>query len=330
MDIKEILSKYIADKNITDSELKQLRNWLDNNPEVDRMMAEEWNNGDEKETDLQFSAILKKIQKKEDNIQTISLTRKVIIKYQKIAAIILLPVLVLSSYIIADQFYSKPTYFQTAAERGQKSRLVLPDGSIVWLNSDSYIRYPDNFGKKGRSLELVGEAYFEVTKNPRKPFVVEAGEARIKVLGTTFNLKAYPDEDDIETTLFEGKVELTIQPDKENLLPRTVEMQPGESLLYDKTKNQLNYLNFKNDEIIAWTNNQLIFRNDNFENLVKKIERWYNVEIVYDKEKLNKQRLTVELYQGELLDRLLDIIELAMNVDCTMEKDKIIIKPRIK
>jgi len=329
---RELLSRFIANEKCNEQELRRLKTWFESQEsqlEIDRLFLVEWEKNDEKTTSVQFDEIQKTTKITSKN-KVAGAIKTIIQHYQKIAAILLLPIIGISIYVFINQFNSDPIYFQTIAQRGQKSQLTLPDGTKVWLNSDSQIRYSDNFGKKNRSVELTGEAYFEVTKNAHKPFLVKAGEEEVKVLGTRFNIKAYSDETENETTLFEGKIELSIHPLEKNIQPRIITMKPGESLIYNKTENKLRYNNFQNDEVEGWKNNQLIFRNDNFEHLVKKIERWYNVEIIYDKEKLNEERLTVELYQGELLNKLLDIIELAMNVECVSEKDKIYIKAKEK
>ncbi len=325
---KEILSGFLADENTSTEDLKRLKKWLEESDEPHVVLFDEWNKNDSKETDLSFSSVQKGIVKL--NSQEPDLLKRIVTNFQKAAAIIIFPLLVVSLYLFIQQRNTEPVYFETLAERGQKSQLVLPDGTKVWLNSDSKILYPDNFGKRNRSIKLIGEAYFEVKKDAEKPFFIEAEEAGIKVLGTSFNVRAYPEDKEIETTLFEGNIELTINPQNENIAARTLKLKPGESIKFDKTQNVLKYNNQKSDEILAWTNNQLIFRNDNFENLVGKIERWYDVDIVYDKESLDNQRLTVELYQGELLFRLLEIIELAMNVECESKENKIYIKPTEK
>ncbi|WP_319501289.1 FecR domain-containing protein [uncultured Draconibacterium sp.] len=327
---KNILSRFLANEITTHEELDHLKECLSDDREMEQLLREEWDKEHNKETKIQFPHIQGKIKELEKKSLKIPFRKKILISYQKVAAAIVLPLMAFSIYFAVNHFNSEPTYFQTIAECGQKSKIELPDGTKVWLNSDSKIQYPDNFGKHNRSIQLTGEAYFEVTKDVENPFLVEAGEVKVRVLGTRFNLKAYPDEYEIETTLFEGKVELNVQPEAKNIASRVVEMEPGESLIFNKTRNELQFGEFEKEEILAWTNNQLIFRNDNFENLVRKIERWYDVEIVYDKASLNNQRLTVELYQGELLFRLLDIIELAMDVECVSEQNKIYIKAKKK
>lgn len=322
---KKILSRFLVEENISLEDLKKLREWLNKSNEPESVMQEEWDRADTKETNLKFTDIQKEIRKKQvekDNRGNL----RFLLFLQKVAAVLILPVLLFSIYLSYRQFGAEPVFFETTAGRGQKANITLPDGTRVWLNSDTKIIYPDNFGRKNRTVKIFGEAYFEVKKDTKKPFRVEAAEARIKVLGTKFNVRAYPDENEVETTLFEGKVDLTVTPGNENITSRTITMNPGESISFDKSKNVLHYNNFENDEVLGWTNNQLIFRNDSFENLVRKIERWYDVDIVYDKGSLDDHRLTVELYQGELLYRLLDIIELALDVECESKENKIYIK----
>lgn len=332
---KEILSQFVADGACSAEELARLKRWLTEDgsqSEIGKLFLKEWEEKDEKETSVEFQDIQNRIANHQIGKKNPGNPgyRKIVHNYRKVAAVLLIPALFISTLFVLRQFNTETFWFRTAAAFGQKSHLILPDGTQVWLNSGSEISYSDAFGKKDRNVLLTGEAYFEVTKNAHKPFLVKAGEEVVKVLGTRFNIKAYSDETEIETTLFEGKIELSIHPLEKNIQPRIIAMKPGESLIYNKTENKLRYNNFQNDEVEGWKNNQLIFRNDNFEHLVKKIERWYDVEIIYDKEKLNEERLTVELYQGELLNKLLDIIELAMNVECVSEKDKIYIKTREK
>jgi len=329
----KILSRFVAPEFCSQEELKELKKWLSegkNEQEINALFLKEWEKEDEKDTEVKFSEIqnrLKIIQKEKKNF-SINLDGKIFRSFQMVAAILILPLILFLAYTLVHPLDSEPTYFQTATERGQKSNLILPDGTRVWLNSDSQLRYPDNFGRKNRNVELTGEAYFEVSKNKHKPFVVNAGQAEIKVLGTVFNLKSYPDDDEIETTLIEGRIEIKVKSQKEKGIQRKYEMKPGESLIYYTKEDKVKIHEFKKDEIVGWKNNQLIFRDDNFDKLVKKIERWYDVKIIYDQEQLKNQRLTVELYKGERLNRLLEIIELAINVDCKLENDKIYITPK--
>jgi ferric-dicitrate binding protein FerR (iron transport regulator) len=112
--------------------------------------------------------------------------------------------------------------------------------------------------------------------------------------------------------------------------PIEKEVDPGQSLVYSKTDHQLVANKFPQDEINGWKNNQLIFKDDTFSNLVRKVERWYDVKVVYNEKLFNDRRLTVELYEGERLERLMDIISLTLSVDYKYEKGEIILTPKSK
>ncbi|TNF43351.1 MAG: DUF4974 domain-containing protein, partial [Bacteroidetes bacterium] len=318
----------------TEDELRALGKWLENSveqTEIDELFQSDWENSLAIETRLDFQEVLSRIGEtdtKKNKVKT--MFGQIKTNFQKVAAILLLPLLILSGYLIFNQTQSETVWFQTCVARGQKSQIILPDGTQVWINSDSEISYPDNYGKKNRSVRLTGEAMFKVAKDAEKPFLVDAGEVRIKVLGTTFNIKSYPGESSVETSLIEGSVELTVQPDGQEMPVRNFKINPGERLVYNKTKNSVAFGSFDRSEISDWTKNQLVFRNDSFENLVRKAERWYNIDIVYNDKNLDKQRLTVEMHPNEPLARLLEIIELTMNVECVCENDTVTIKSKKK
>jgi len=218
-------------------------------------------------------------------------------------------------------------YTETIAPRGQKSQIVLSDGTKVWLNSDTKIRYPGQFAKNQRDVYLNGEAFFEVTKNERQPFLVHTFGPDVKVTGTKFNIKAYLDENQVETSLFEGRVDLILKnPNSDQTFDK--ELNPGQSFIYSGISHQLTSARFPKDEIDGWRKNQLIFKDDTFIKLVKKIERWYNVEVIYDATKFDNRRLTVELFEGERLEKLMDILSLALSVNYRYEKGKIILTPK--
>ncbi|MDP3435014.1 MAG: DUF4974 domain-containing protein, partial [Bacteroidota bacterium] len=139
---------------------------------------------------------------------------------------------------------------------------------------------------------------------------------------------AYSDENQIEASLFEGKINLLINNSSNQIVEK--EVKPGQSFVYLKTDRQLVLNRFPQDEINGWKKNQLLFKDDTFGKLVRKIERWYNVELVYDEKLFNDRRLTVELFEGERLERLMDILSLALLVDYKYEKEKIILTPKQK
>lgn len=327
--VKNILSRFLQNEDCTKEELDHLRQSMSDGYELEDIFNEEWNKEYRQETKVELCHIQARIREVEKSTLRGTRINKILMKYPTIAAVLVLPIILFSIYFISNQFSSETKYNKVIAEEGQKSKIELPDGTKVWLNSGSQIEYPNNFGKRDRAIHLLGEAYFEVAKDKKHPFIVQSGKIQIRVLGTVFNLKAYPEENEIETTLFEGKIELMTSPENKKV-SKVIEMQPGQILSLDKEKNILRYKRFESEEVLAWTKNQLIFRDESFENMVREIERWYDIEIIYEEKDLSKQRLTVELYEGELINRLLDIIELTMNVECYVEDDKIYIKAKNK
>ena len=330
--IIDIAERFLAEKNCTSEELSALKNWLSDpadHSEVESWLAEHWISSSEIDSTTLIEVVFKQIQEyqNENNIKSgFSITR-ILKVYQKIAAFLLIPVIGFGIlYWTAQDTIVQ--YAETIAPRGQKSQIVLADGTRVWLNSDTKIKYPTNYNENQRDVYLDGEAFFEVSKNAHKPFIVHTSGINVKVLGTKFNVKAYSDEDQIETSLFEGKIGLIV---KSSLSENTEEkeMTPGESFSYIKTDGKLTKTRIPSEEINGWKKNQLIFKDDTFSNLVKKVERWYDVKVIYDEKLFNDRRLTVELYEGERLDRLMEVIRLALSVNYKYEKGKIILTPKI-
>lgn len=149
--------------------------------------------------------------------------------------------------------------------KGGQYHLVLSDGTKVWLNAASRITYPTSFSEKTRTVSIVGEAYFEVAKNARQPFVVKTPADQIVVLGTSFNVNAYPDERHSKTSLIEGSV-----------MVNNVKMEPGQA--YQNGK--INITNIEHD--VAWRSGKIIFEDKSVPQIMNEIARWYDLEIIYE------------------------------------------------
>lgn len=331
--IIDIADRFLTEKECTSKELAEFKTWLsdgDKQHEVENWLLQHWGAASEIDSTTLIETVVQQIQdyqKVHSNYSRFSITRILKI-YQKVAAILLVPVIGLGILYWVNQ-HGQPLvqYTETIAPRGQKSQIVLADGTRVWLNSDTKIKYPTNFNEHQRDVYLDGEAFFEVSKSVDKSFIVHTSGVNVNVLGTKFNVKAYSDEDQIETSLFEGKINLEV---KNPLSEHTAEklMTPGQSFSYTKTDGKLIMNRFPREEINGWKKNQLIFKDDTFSNLVKKLERWYDVKVVYDEKLFNDRRLTVELYEGERLDRLMEVIRLALSVNYKYEKGEIILTPK--
>ena len=331
--IIDIANRFLEEKDCTIQELSALKKWLSDptaQAEVEGWLAEHWVTSPEIDSITLIENVFLQIQKYENkhHLKSGFSLLQILKVYQRIAAFLLIPVIGFGIlYWISQHNQSVGQYTETIAPRGQKSQIVLADGTKVWLNSDTKIKYPGNFSQTQRDVYLEGEAFFEVTRNAHHPFVVHTSGLNVKVLGTKFNVKAYSDEDQIETSLFEGKINLLLTNPKSKDLTEK-EVRPGQSLIYSKTRHQLAANRFPQDEINGWKKNQLIFKDDTFENLVRKVERWYDIEVVYDEKQFSDRRLTVELYEGERLERLMEIVSLTLSVDYRYEKGKIILTPK--
>lgn len=190
------------------------------------------------------------------------------------------------------------------AKKGSKTRTILPDGSTVWLNAGSSIVYDPGFRGNTREVTLQGEAYFDIVKMPQKPFIVHAGDLNIRVLGTAFNVKSYAEEPTIETTLIRGLVQITrtgakkgepiyLHPHQKIVLPKVMASQVEETAAVKKEQEPLSDKaaaiisidsNLRENERLetAWIYNRLEFRGDRFDQLAKKLERWYNITIHFE------------------------------------------------
>ncbi len=222
---------------------------------------------------------------------------------------------------------------EVIARPGARTRLVLPDGTLVWLNSGSKLNYQPDFNTRSREVILEGEAFFDVVKNPAHPFIVHAASIDIKVLGTSFTVKSYPQDETIETTLLHGAIEVTRQDNPST--PRVI-LKPNEKLIFIKhlplssapspTMGPVGLSaspaipgisvspiakNIPDSDKVetSWMYNKLVFNGDSFKELAQKMERWYNVRITLKDEGLNKYRFGGE-FDNETVKEALNALQL--------------------
>ncbi len=182
----------------------------------------------------------------------------------------------LVAYYIGSGNYSAgihvPDSFNTVTTpRGGEYQIILPDGTKVWLNSVSSIRFPVAFNGNRREVETTGEVYFEVAKDKRKPFIVTSGDQKVTVLGTHFNIMAYPDEDHMVTTLLEGSVKVT----RGN---QSKMIKPGEQALVN---DGIKVVNADINDAVAWKNGVTSFNDADIKTIMRKVSRWYDVDVEY-------------------------------------------------
>lgn len=205
------------------------------------------------------------------------------------------------------------SYNTLTTPRGGQYRIILSDGTAVWLNASTSLRFPIAFAGKERRVEVKGEAYFEVAKNAAMPFIVKAGSSEIKVLGTHFNVMAYADDKLIKTTLLEGRVE--VSSDKRTSSGKAgslVVLQPGQQAQLDKN-NEIKVMDADIEEAIAWKNGNFIFNNETLESILAKISRWYDVKIDYQIDPENKT-FSGKISRSQNISEVLNMFELTETI----------------
>ena len=228
----------------------------------------------------------------------------------RVAAFLTIPLLIISLYfyqrsekLTRDILASQKIINTIEVPAGTKSQIKLPDGSQVWLNSGSKISFPVQFSSDCRDIKLEGEAFFEVTKNEKVPMLISTPLLNVKVYGTQFNLKAYPDDGNVETALFEGKISVFSKKETKEYF-----IEPGQAAFYD-SKNHSIQINQVSDISIykSWKDGKLIFQNQSFAEILRQLERWYNVDIQLTDESLAKTTLYAT-FTNESIEQILEIL----------------------
>jgi transmembrane sensor len=210
------------------------------------------------------------------------------------------------------------TFHTLTTPKGGQYQLVLPDGSKVWLNASSSIRFPTAFNGKERRIDITGEAYFEVAHDPSKPFRVQASDVAVEVLGTHFNVAAYADEEGITTTLLEGSVKVSNR--KGGLI-----IQPGQQaiVMADNAPTIIKEVDL--DEVMGWKAGLFEFKDEPIEAIMRDVARWYNAEVKYEG-KIN-YHFNASIERDVPVSKLLQLLELTNRVHFTIQDKTIIVKP---
>lgn len=225
----------------------------------------------------------------------------------------------LLSYRNAKNIAGKVLWNTITTPRGGQYELELPDGTNVWLNSSSSLVFPTSFVGKERRVELKGEGYFEVTKNASMPFHVTVNNMDVKVLGTHFNIMGYDDEENINTTLLEGKVTITANRITKNLVP-------GKEAVLSKATNNIEINKANMEQAVAWKNGEFRFKNTSIKEIMRQVARWYDVTVDY-RTASTDQYFTASLPRMQNISELLETLELTGTIHFKIENRKIIVLP---
>ncbi len=220
-------------------------------------------------------------------------------------------------YHIQQQAASSKLSFNTIeTPRGGQYQLILSDGTKVWLNANSSLKYPISFSKTERLIELKGEAYFEVTKNKNAPFKVISNKQVLEVLGTHFNINGYEDEHDIKTTLIEGSVKISDQSNQTKIF-----LKPGQQSSFQKSRFEIS--NVDTEAAIAWKNGYFTFDKTTLETIMRQVSRWYDVEVTYQDKTVKDLLFSGNVSRFENATQVLSILELTGLVHFKVEGRRI-------
>lgn len=234
---------------------------------------------------------------------------------------------ILLGYFFYEPSSNKKSYKEIIIGKGVRTIVVLPDGTRVWLNADSKLSYDPQMNEMGRHVTLEGEAFFDVTHDKKHPFIINTNKVSIKVLGTSFNIKAYATDKKCETTLIRGSIELTLNDDP----TQKIILKPSEKLAVienderkdvssddkpHKTKTLLiehiNPVRLEDKEYVpetSWTENRIMFENETMQEIAVKLERWYNVKIQIENKEIGRYHFT-GAFTNETIDQVITAMQL--------------------
>lgn len=249
--------------------------------------------------------------------------KRVLLQTARYAAAILIGVIFsISAFYLMDKNKTQETgIYQLVTYKGEKSYLQLPDGTKVWLNSCTTLKYAQDYGRSNRDIFLNGEAYFEVAKNKNLPFVVKTNGISVEALGTVFNVCAYGEDTYLMTTLFSGKVAVRPASASQQVL-----LEPNQVAVYHKSKDKIEVVPYDKRQFAQWKDGYLTFERMSLQEITKLLERNYNVVFLYDNQKIKTLKFSGSFRNSEDLSGILNVIKTNTGIQYEIKKDTIVIK----
>lgn len=325
-DFDQLLGTYFSGK-LTNAEKQAVDKWKEGSDEnriIFNNAEKVWQSLDllQEMRSYNTAGALSKVHEK--TIQASENIRKGFLFYwQRIAAILLLPILLISGFYLLQELKSSgdDIVWQTiTTPPGIKSKAQLPDGTVVWLNSGSSLQYPSSFTRNERAVKLIGEAFFDVAKDEKHPFLVDLGRIGIEVLGTKFNVTNYDQEKRTEVVLTSGKVQLYgMQKNRKQLI---TEMLPGQHAVYQKSEHAISMLEYVDPEkYTSWIEGRLVFRDDAMNEVVRRLGRWFNVEIEMADPEIGRYVYTAT-FLDETMEQILELLKKTAPIEYTIIPSK--------
>ena len=318
-EIEELLIAYFSG-DLSDEKNAIVETWRQGSPENEELFKEMlfgWNAIPYLQEMEQFNSFeaLKKINPRLNKINGINW----ISILQRVAAVLIIPLLVYAAYITSSNISlkqlteSKPIIHKLTSRQGSVSQVTLTDGTKVWLNSGATLQFPLSFTGEKREVKLTGEAFFEVAKNKKHPFIVNANEINIEALGTSFNVVSYNDESSLEVVLVTGVVKLSAN-DNKNKVREIGVMHPDQRVIYAKKTHEATFGEVDVDKYIAWRDGILVFKDDSMEEVIKRLSHWFNIEITVQDTEINDYNYKAT-FSHETLLQVLDLLKISAPID---------------
>jgi len=321
--MKQIIYRYLEGK-ATEAEQLQLLKWLRN--KQNRFVFNSYSLGWKESLDV--NQLPDEGQKSWNQIQAVILEKsykqwqhsRKVQSFFKYAAIFFFMVTLtgLGWYIIQSKNPNQLLYTRVLAEKGHISKVELPDGSLVWLNSGSEITYSSLFADKNRNIQLNGEAYFNVSHNEQLPLLVSCGELKVKVLGTKFNVSAYEENNQVDVVLEKGSVELL----DAKIKSFDYRLKPGERAMFNKTEQKMTVSNVNTVKFTSWKDGIINIYDQSLEQVVKRLESRYNQKFRFS-DNIKDYRYTFTI-KNEPLDEIIQLMEKITPVKAIQEDDVIV------
>ncbi len=327
MTIRKKLRQFVNNK-CTPKQKEEIMSWACDNrdrDETNESLIEIWNSDEKYEFDK--NKVLEELETHLSQEIKKALKRKKRNLYKVIGIAASFFLLCSISFIIFKQGIitnnQSIAFIEKYVPYGEKLELVLPDSTILYANSGSTVKYPEFFNGKTREVYIEGEVFFIVQPNYNKPFIVKTGDINVQVLGTSFNITAY--DKNIETTLITGKVE--IYKHKKNKPREKIELTPGQKATYNSKKDSFSIKEVDTNYTTAWKDGYLIFDNQPLQEIVNRLERWYNVKINIEDKELFANSYTSNI-RHETIVEVLNLIELTTPIIYEFEENKITIRKK--
>ena len=316
---KETIRRFFSDS-YSEEDLKKLFLWLNSekgHDELGRLFDESRPAADfDDDISVDSEKMLAHIRKgiKDRKSLKIKRTFNRLLPYAAMLILVLGSIFFFSHKKSSDEGAFKSRTVTVITQNGQRSQVVLPDSSIVWLNSGTTLTYRDNFSEHRREVILNGEAFFKVAHNEKLPFDVHCNDVVVSVLGTEFDVNAYPETGKVCVALESGKVALS----HSRIESIDYTLKPGELAAYDLKQNTLQVDEFDVSQYASWKNGMLVFKNEPIKTVFEKLERWYNIDIEVTDETVYESIFT-GTFQSESYEQIFKLIEYSCSLKCWVQ-----------